>query len=61
MDANVWAGPELIPGDPNEQNSNGRMFVEFLLRNPKLTLVNSLQLCEGLISRIRCAKNKTEK
>ena len=55
MDANVWAGPELIPGDPNTQNSNGRMFEEFLLRNPKLTLVNSLQLCEGLITRIRCA------
>ena len=30
MDANVWAGPELIPGDPNMQNSNGRLLEEFL-------------------------------
>ena len=23
MDSNSWAGPNLIPGDPNQQNSNG--------------------------------------
>ena len=43
MDANVWAGPNLIPGDPNPQNSNGKLFEEFMDRNPHLYLVNSLQ------------------
>ena len=37
------------------------MLEDFLIRNSNLTLVNSLQLCEGLITRIRQAKNKTEK
>ena len=60
MDANVWAGPELIPGDPNPQNYNGKLFEEFMTRNPQLTLVNSLQLCEGLITRKRVAKQKVE-
>ena len=60
MDANVWAGPELIPGDPNTQNYNGKLFEEFMTRNPHLTLVNSLQLCEGLIIRKRVAKQKVE-
>ena len=48
MDANVWAGPDLLPGDPNVQNSNGKLFEEFMQRNSNLYLVNSLQLCEGL-------------
>ena len=61
MDANVWAGPNLIPGDPNPQNSNGKLFEEFMDRNPHLYLVNSLQLCVGLITRIRITKNKVEK
>ena len=61
MDANVWAGSSLIPGDPNPQNNNGKLFEEFLRRNPNLTVVNKLMLCEGLITRIRCAKNKIEK
>ena len=56
----MWAGPGLIPGDPNLQNNNGKMFAEFMNRNSNLTLVNSQQVCEGLISRIRKTKNKTE-
>ena len=27
MDANVWAGPNLIPGDPNPQHYNGKLRV----------------------------------
>ena len=61
MDANVWAGPDLIPGDPNSKNSNGKMFGDFMRRNSHLTLVNSLQLCEGLITRIRRAGKNIEK
>ena len=33
----------------------------FLMRNSNLTLVNSLDLCEGLITRIRRTKDRTEK
>ena len=61
MDANVWAGPGLIPGDPNVQNYNGKMFEEFMKRNSNLTLVNSQQLCEGLITRIRSTTNYEHK
>ena len=61
MDGNLWAGGKLIPGDPNEQNNNGKLFELFLSRNPHLTCVNALQLCEGLITRIRKTKNGCEK
>ena len=43
----------MIPGDPRPQNKNGKFFVEFLERNPNLTVVNSLSLCQGLITRSR--------
>ena len=42
MDGNLHAGPELIKGDPNNQNQNGKLFCEFLARNPQLIVVNSL-------------------
>ena len=51
IDSNCWAGPELIPNDPNIQNSNGRMLELFLKRNKGIRLVNSLPLCDGLITR----------
>ena len=49
----MWAGPKIIPGDPRPQNYNGRLFEQFLQQNPHLTVVNSLSLCEGLITRRR--------
>ena len=60
MDANMWAGAELIPGDPNKQNSNGTLFESFRTRNPHLVCVNSQQLCDGIITRIRKTKNGLE-
>ena len=56
FDGNLWAGPKLIPGDPRRQNRNGKLFEKFLLQND-LTVVNSLQLCEGLIKRERIFKD----
>ena len=53
FDGNLWAGAELVPGDPRPQNKNGKMFRDFLERNPHLTIVNSLPLCEGLVTRSR--------
>ena len=61
MDGNLHAGKELIRGDPNIQNKNGRLFSEFLDRNKNLTVVNNLDVCEGLITRERVLENKTEK
>ena len=53
FDGNLWAGPKIIPGDPRPQNCNGKLFEQFLEQNPHLTVVNSLSLCEGLITRKR--------
>ena len=51
MDGNLWAGNQIIPNDPRPQNRNGKLFEDFLLKNSHLTVVNSLDLCEGLITR----------
>ena len=60
MDGNLHAGSKLITNDPNKQNTNGRLFCEFLERNPQLIVVNTLNLCEGLITRRRELENRTE-
>ena len=53
FDGNLWAGEKIIPNDPRAQNKNGKLFEQFLERNPHLTVVNALDLCEGLITRSR--------
>ena len=60
MDGNLWAGKEIIKIDPRPQNRNGRLFEQFLKRNPNLTVINSLNLCEGLITRSRFRNGKVE-
>ena len=60
MDGNLWAGEEIIQEDPNNCNANGKLFKEFLLQHPNLTVVNSLEICEGKITRRRITKKKTE-
>ena len=52
FDGNLWAGRNIIPGDPRKQNKNGELFEAFLKRNPNLTVVNGPQ-CAGLITRSR--------
>ena len=61
MDGNLWAGPNIVKGDPHEQNANGKMLDEFLSNNPHLTVVNSLEICEGTITRERKTVNGVEK
>ena len=53
MDGNLHGGPTLINNDPNPQNRNGRIFEEFLGRNPFLTVANNLNICQGVLTRIR--------
>ena len=60
MDGNLHAGSNIIPGDPNKCNINGRMFKEFLEKFPALTVVNGTKLCDKVITRRRVAKGKVE-
>ena len=52
MDANSKLGPEINPGDPHQQSRNGKL-LENLLSSNDLIVVNSLELCEGNITRFR--------
>ena len=52
-DLNSWLGSDVIPCDPNIQNKNGKLFHNFLRRHNQLTVVNSLPVCRGLITRQR--------
>ena len=61
MDGNLHLGPEILPGDPNECNANGKLFKEFLGKFPHLTIINSTELCDKIITRSRVAKGKVEK
>ena len=60
FDGNLWAGKDIIPGDPRPQNRNGRLFQDFLKRHPHLRVVNDLPLCDGLITRRRICKEVVE-
>ena len=53
MDINAHLGTDAIKGDVNEQNVNGKYFVQFLERMPSHTLINYLPLCEGKITRMK--------
>ena len=61
MDGNLHTGTELLPGDPNECNSNGKLFKEFLIKYPFLTVVNATNLCQQVITRSRICNGKIEK
>ena len=41
FDGNLCAGKNIIPDDPRPQNRNGKLFEDFLSRNPNLTVLNS--------------------
>ena len=56
-DLNAWLGSRIIPNDPRDQNKNGKIMEDFLIRN-QLTVVNSLPKCKGLITRIRKCLDK---
>ena len=61
FDGNLWAGEEIVPGDPRPQNRNGKLFQNFLERHPHLTVVNALPECEGLITRTRVCNGVIQK
>ena len=61
IDGNLHAGKNLLKNDPNPQNQNGKFFMDFLQRNSMLSVVNSLDICEGLITRQRLLETRSEK
>ena len=60
MDANAKVGNQVIKMDPHEQSNNGKILVEFALRQD-LAIVNSHNRCKGAITRERAFENKVEK
>jgi hypothetical protein len=59
-DANAKLGNEIIKNAPNPQSPNGTLLWEIVQRN-NLTVLNSLPLCEGTITRHRVTKVGEEK
>ena len=60
-DGNLHCGEKIVPGDPNPQNHNGRLFEQFLEKNPELKLMNGTVKCQGVITRERIKGKKHEK
>ena len=59
LDANSKLGPQIIPGDIHCQSENGKILAGIIERHG-LVLGNSLDQCEGVITRKRVTKNGTE-
>ena len=59
-DANAKLGYEVIKNDPNPQSKNGSLLMSLVQRN-NLVVVNSTDLCSGLITRHKVTKTKEEK
>ena len=59
LDANSKLGSKLIPGDPKEQSSNGKL-LEKIVEDNDLIVVNGTELCEGRITRFRQTINDCE-
>ena len=60
MDGNLHGGPKLIRNDPNQQNTNGKLFMQFLERNASLFVANYLDICQGVITRQQKLVERTE-
>ena len=60
MDANAKVGFEIIKKDPHCQSQNGRLLVG-LIERQNLFILNTSELCEGVITRHRKTINGDEK
>ena len=58
-DANAKLGCEIIKNDPHAQSNNGALLWSVVCRN-NLTVVNSLNLCSGTITRKKISRVGTE-
>ena len=60
MDGNLHCGEEVIRGDPNGINANGKLFRTFLNNNQSIALLNRSDKCQGKITRRRNKGKKVE-
>ena len=60
LDANAKIGKENLKDDPNNVTDNGKILLDVVERNT-MCIVNTLDLCKGLITRERTAALKIEK
>ena len=58
-DANAKVGPTFIKRDPNEMSQNGKFLIDLISKN-NLILCNSLDLCDGTLTRERETINGKE-
>ena len=59
-DFNAKLGSEIITGDPHPMSSSGRLLYEFYTKY-NLHLLNSSDVCTGVLTRIQQCKGKIEK
>ena len=60
LDANAKIGKENLTNDPNNVTPNGKILLDIVERQ-NMTIVNTLMLCKGVITRERVTTNKTER
>ena len=60
VDANSKLGKNIICGDPYIQSANGRILADIIDRH-EMIVVNSLEKCQGSITRERVTTNSVEK
>ena len=60
LDANAKIGKENLKDDPNNVTKNGKILLDVVERQ-NLTIVNTLDLCKGVITRERASATKSEK
>ena len=58
LDANAKIGKQNLKNDPNDESPNGRLLLDIVERQ-HLTIVNTMELCKGVITRERITKSKT--
>ena len=50
MDCNAKIGPELIRGAKHSTSDNGKLLIDLVERR-NLTIVNTLDICQGTVTR----------
>ena len=60
MDANAKLGRDTIKNDPHDTSGNGKLLLDIMSRQ-NLSVVNGMEICEGVITRERATKTRVEK
>ena len=60
LDANAKIGKQNLKNDPNDESPNGSILLDIMERQ-NMTIVNTMKLCKGVITRERVTTTKVEK